>query len=333
MKHSYYIIVPAYNEERTLSAFFESIARAVKFADKQFTLEKTYICINGCTDKTEQIAKILQKTLSVLKINILYSEKGMNKALCTIISKLEKSDIPIIKVDADVQLSRSSIHILLNELCRHPELLIVGGHPFARQFSGESFLRTLLARMIDIRSRYPLSQVATKDVSSYHELALVDPQPNMPYTFELRSRIYFHGRFYVLRNKDIWRVPPDRIGDDTYLTLDVYSRFGRNSIRIRYDAACFYEPTTSLKEYWKVYKRIFCDTYTLFMLPEFQTDNLIDVKNKIAVKLDWDYIRSLPLRIQLTFIGYVIIKKTSNLLFHISPKYNDNLWTYERKIH
>ena len=329
-KLKYYIATPAYNEAGTLDVYFSHILKAVKFA-RSFELEGIYICANGCTDETETIIQDHIRQLPQLKIKLLRSSKGMNRALCKIIDSIPNNDVPIVKIDADVKVDKKAIKILLQELTNHKELQIVGGHPQAEDYVGNNPIRHLMTNILDVRSRHPMSQVAASDVSAFHQIALVDPQPYVTPEFELRSRIYFHGRLYVLRNKNIWNVPANRIGDDSYLTLSTYKRFGYGSIRLRYDSKCFYHPSRSIIGHWKVYKRIFCDLYTLFELPEFQGKILRETSNKKKVKLDWKYIRTLSLTDQLYFSLYSFIKHTFNYMYKLSPKYSDKLWTYKAK--
>lgn len=329
MPKKYYIIIPAYNEEKTIGKCFDSILGVVSKAKPKFCLEQTFVCINGCTDETERVVKKYQQSYPNLKIKILHSPKGMVRALCKIIDSIPSSLLPIIKLDADTVVDPKSFQILLKELEKHTELQIVGGQPVAFSYQGKNLYKKFLANVLDVRSRHPMSQVAAHDVTKFHRVAENDPQSTIPPSYEKQSRIYFHGRFYVLRNKHIWRVPPDRIGDDTYLALDIYKHFGPDSIRIRYDALCYYYPSTSIISHWKAYKRIFCDTYTLFRLPEFR-----DMKDFISleqVKLDWGYINKLPIKLRFYFFCYSAIKGIENILFKISPKYTEDLWAYNCK--
>jgi len=331
MKQKYYVAIPAYNEAGNLKFFIPSLIHAVKKAGLRYKLEKTFICVNGCTDNTLELAYKYKTKLKQLNIEVLQSEKGMNRAINKIIQNIPIKTLPIVKVDADVEIAHDAILTLLDELFIHRELQVVGGHPKAKYYEGKNPFRHLATNILDIRSRYPMGQIAAYGVSDFHQIAIKNPQSAVTKEFELNSRIYFHGRFYVLRNKNLWQVPEDRIGDDTYLTLDIYKRFGKGTVRIRYDATCFYKPSRSLIGHWKVYKRIFCDTYTLFKLPEFQSRKMQEVIKLEKVKLDWDYIRKLPVEIQFYFYCYSVIKNTFNILFRISPKYTDSLWTYKVK--
>lgn len=331
MSQKYYIAIPAYNEAGNLSKFFPSLIRAVGEAKANYELEQIYICVNGCTDNTLEIIQQYKNKFPKLKIKILESEKGMNRALCRIMEAIPSIKYPIVKTDADVRLDKNAILILLTELTNHKKLLIAGGHPKAEDYKGKNILRYLATNILDIRSRHPESQIASFDVKDFHQVAIENPQYSVSQEFELKSRIYFHGRLFALRNKSLWRVPENRIGDDTYLTLDIYKRFGKGTIRIRYDANCFYKPSRSLIGHWKVYKRIFCDTYTLFQLPEFQDSRLQEIIKKEKVELDWNYIKTLSFETHLYFVCYSFIKNTFNILFRISPKYTDSLWTYKVK--
>jgi len=329
MANKYYIAIPAYNEEKTIDHCLKFINDARKFAAPKFLLENTFICLNGCTDNTEIIVKEISQELPKLNIEILISEKGMNRAIGKIIDCIPSGSSPIIQIDADAMPDKKSFLILLTELKKHSELQIVGGYPQALNYRKKNLYKKLLSNVLDVRSRWPRAQMAVKDTSAFHEIADVDPQSNISQEFEKKSRIYFHGRFYLMKNKRIWDVPSDRIGDDTYLTLSIYKRFGYDSIRIRYDAICHYQPTTSLIQHWKTYKRIHCDVETLFNLSVFR--RLQKLKSLEKVKLDWAYIQILSRKIRFYFLCYGIVKFIEEILFKIFPKYSKKLWFYKTK--
>lgn len=325
----YFIAIPVYNEESSLKDCLNSLRDSVIHCHGEYQLAKTYACLNGCTDDSETILLECRDKMPELNIVILKSEKGMNRAVGKIVDDIDDQCSPVIKLDADITIHKEALENLLSELKRHPNLCIVGGQPFARAFVGKNPYRKLLASILDIRSRYPQSQVCKYDVRDFHTTAMSNPQRAVPLSFEMKSRIYFHGRFYAMRNKGIWDVSPYMIGDDTFLTLSVYRRFGRDTIRIRYDAICDYAPTTSLLFYWKVYKRIFCDIRMLFQMPDWK--DMKDTLGKDAVVLDWAYISGLPLATRMLFRCYALIKKCYSGLFKIYPHYNESLWTYSRK--
>lgn len=330
MKKQFYVAIPAYNEEGSIGYCLKTLRWAVKVAStKKYSILKTYICVNGCTDDTEREIWKLSRTYPDLKIKILHSKKGMNKAMNRIVQCIPSKNAPIVKIDADAEMSRSSLTILLDELSRHPELKVAGGYPVAHRYTSNNLYKKLISRILDVRSAHPMSQISVHNVKDFHPLSYNDPQTTVTPEFEESSRIFFHGRYYALRSKELWNVPWDRIGDDTYLTLSLYKKFGKGAIRIRYDAMCYYQPSTSLIFHWKVYKRIFCDTYTLFDLPEFQ--GMDEIRKREDVKLNWNYICTLPFGVQSCFVVYLIIKHINSYLFRISPKYDDRLWTYKRK--
>lgn len=330
MPNKYYIAIPAYNEEQAIANCLGSIDRASRFAGLKFILETTFICLNGCTDNTEAVVKKFVQNLPELKIKILYSAKGMNRALNKIMNSLLDDSLPIIQIDADTIAEEKSFLVLLMELEKHSRLQIVGGYPQALNYQGKNLYKKFLGKVLDVRSRWPYSQIAVNDVLEFHKVVNTDPQPGTSPEFERKSRIYFHGRFYALRNKKIWDVPANRIGDDTYLTLSVYKRFGPNCIRIRYDAICYYQPTTSLIQHWKIYKRIHYDVKMLVGLSTFQ--GLKKIKSLEKVKLNWSYIYTLALKVQFYFLCYFVIKAIEEILFKLFPGYSKKLWLYKQKI-
>src|SRR5258708_9688425 len=101
MKHQYFIAIPAYNEANNIIACLESVSLASITAYRVgFTLKGVLICLNACTDDTAVLVENYKSKHPELKIKILQSEKGMNRAIGMIIDDITDKAAYIVKIDA-----------------------------------------------------------------------------------------------------------------------------------------------------------------------------------------------------------------------------------------
>jgi len=203
-KYQIAIGIPAYNEEQTLPGCIKSISRALNYLARDINFQvKILICENGSTDKTLQVATALKRKLPSLHIRVLTSGKGMVEAEKTIIKAFQRNIDFIFKIDADTLLKKDALSIIIKEFLKHPELKIVGGHSSPINYKGKSLYKRLLDKILNVRGYFPQSEVAKYNVREYHFFAFSDPQTVISPEFESKSKIYFHGRFFCTRGKNI----------------------------------------------------------------------------------------------------------------------------------
>lgn len=319
------VIVPAYNEERSIRQCIEGILEAAIRCDDSFYLVKILICLNGCTDNTERVVTGISDKNRLIKV--IKSPKGYVTAINTLIQEVQENfpGFYIIKIDADSQPEENSFLILLEELEKHKDLIIAGGHPIPR-LGKSSFGSKLLCNILYVRSIYPMSEISRKNVVQYHPYAKSNPQPKVTISWEECSKIYFHGRFWALRDAKMWILPEFQIGDDVYVAAHLINKFGKAAIRVRYDANCFFIPAHNLLHHWKTYKRIYTDIRKLKRYPE-----LIWYINESKTKLDWQYITGLSISKITIFFLYAVIVFLEKITFPLIP-YNELFWRYESKV-
>jgi hypothetical protein len=166
-----------------------------------------------------------------------------------------------------------------------------------------------------------------EDVSDYHSLAISDPQKiNTNLEHESNAKIFFHGRLFCLRSKKYWSRAPSNskvAGDDSYLPDYIICNYGKNKIRVRYDAIVYFEPYTSLTKHYKSYKRIYYDLLALKTeFPQFQ-----EIRKKSVLCLDENYISTLDLKVRILFSVYKLVKIVEKFLFKLSNETNPKkLW-------
>ena len=114
--------VPAYNEERNISALLGSI-----FSQRQvsYRLESVIVACDGCTDQT--VEKVRAFASKNKKIKLIVGNQRQGKAIAlNKIYKLNKSDY-LLTIDADIVLENDNvINLLVNAIKKEPSLNIVG---------------------------------------------------------------------------------------------------------------------------------------------------------------------------------------------------------------
>ena len=172
-----------------------------------------------------------------------------------------------------------------------------------------------------------MSEISKFDVENYHQLAKIDPQKiNSSKKHELKSKIFFHGRMFSLRSKKYWNKPSNKkkvVGDDSYLPDYIISNYGKNRIRIRYNAIVYYNPFTSLRKHYKTYKRIYFDLKNL----EKNYPNFEKIRKNSELVLDNHYIKKQNFSIKVYFFLFRLIRKLEKLLFKFSLERNpEKIW-------
>jgi len=183
---------------------------------------------------------------------------------------------------------------------------------------------------LNCRAYFPKSEIAINYAPQFHPYADIDRQV-IGSDFEKKSKIYFHGRCFALKNQAVWDVPLNSIGEDTYLDRSIHHRFGPGSIRNIFDVHINYHVITSLLTYLKIYYRIHKD------LLELKTKNPQFDQNREFSKtqLDWRYIKTLSWYWLFIFSIYYLLRKISRYLFkhNLIFRHQDikTIWSYENK--
>ena len=334
------IVWTAYNEEFTIEASINSVKKSLKYAknrlSKQYKIDlipRGLICHNGCTDNTPEVVKrIANKSKGTFfEIKVIKSNKGMVCAQHKCIILLKKEGFvgnPILFIDADATCRENMIFLLMEQLLKHKKLLGVGAHPRPNSYKGLNFYKKILDKVLNFRAYFPKSEISYNYAPEFHPYATTDPQ-EIGEEFELKSKIYFHGRCFLLRNLHIWKVDKDSIAEDTSLDRYINKNYEPGSVRIMYNAEVNFEPLLSLIRYYKTYTRIYHSLEQLRKKhPEYE-----NIREFSKTKLDYEYIKSLEFVNQANFYIYFIIRNTVKFLFKKNiffiPK--ENLWKYNSK--
>lgn len=337
---NYYVVLTAYNEEKTIESSFSAVKKAIdhSFNNNPSLLRVNIVfCPNGCTDRTPQISEELKRKYSneKIKIEVISSPKGMviaQNASINFIRNAGDTNSPVVFIDTDSLVDEKAINILIKQFERHPSLKAVGAQPIPILYSGKSTIRKFWDRVLNCRAYFPKSEIAVRYAPEFHPYAETDPQ-EIGTEYEKHSKIYFYGRCFALRNEAIWDVPENTVGEDTYLDRSIHFRFGPGSIRTMYNAKIYFYPMNTLKEFSKTFYRIYCDLRNLkHLYPERN-----NIREYSKTQLDWSYIRTLSIKWQLFFVVYSVVRKYYHFLFKHNLAYSGKtalgVWSYEQKIY
>lgn len=325
LSDEYIVIMPAYNEEASIHSALENLAATDRSTPR--TLRRIIICVNGCTDDTEGAIAKSSKALK-LPITVISSSPGYTNAINRLLGHARRyyPHHILVKTDADARLDPHALRYMFEQLDRHDELMIVGGHPMPQIPRDLPLARRLLARTFSLRSIYPLTQVSHYDTHAFHAVCKDDPQPGIGQR-EYRLKTFFHGRLWCARQSLLLSNLTDGvIGDDVFLTVWLYKKYGIGSIRVAYNATTYYTPNYSLRRHWKVYKRIDEDRHRVAALPEYA-----ELQELQRTKLDWRYILAhVPLHDIVLFGVYAGIMAIENFTF-AHTAYKESYWHYAKK--
>jgi len=226
-------------------------------------------------------------------------------------------------------LDEKCIEILLDDMMSIDELIVVGAWPMPKKPDNSSHWENLLYRILHIRSFYPEAEISVNDVSAYKSYAYTKLQTTVSPEFEVHSRIYFHGRTFMMRNTDFFYLPEDaNTTDDTFLPNFIHTKYGPGTIRTRFDALTYYEPYLSLKDHYKAHRRAFWDLENIDKRGEFK-----ESRKKEETRLDWDHIFSKGSPVIFEFLAYTGISFTEEkIIYGIFPKKSTSeVWNYNKK--
>ena len=318
-----YYCIAAYNEENNIVDCLSSLNQQNHNLDLE-----TIVCLNGCTDDTEGAVLMSREKFPRLNTRIIHSNKGKTYAQNALVKSATEKDIPLVFVDADVTLDRDCIRILFEEMKEIEKLVVVGAWPVPKRPDNLTMWENFLYRILHMRAFYPEAEISVNDVSVYKDYARERPQPTMSPESEMRSKIYFHGRTFMIRNSSFFYLPEDvNTADDTFLPNFIHTHYGPGTIRTRFDAIAYYKPYLSLMDHYKTYRRVFWDLKNIDQKGEFR-----ESRNMEKTRLNWKYIFSQGLRVTLEFITYSSIVFGEKAIYNLLPKKSlSAVWQYDKK--
>jgi len=179
----------ARNEEENIIDSLSSIKKAILYTNLPSV--KLAICLNGCVDRTPELAQRFQKENPDIDCVIINSEEGLVSAQRKIVQQFP-ADVYVFS-DADSVIDKKSISLLLAELDNNPQTIV-------------AYAKTT-----------PLLDKTNKSI--FHKIALLYDSQEL-----LTKRYYFHGRLFATKE---WFFPDSA----TILKRAMASKYTRELLR------------------------------------------------------------------------------------------------------
>ncbi len=300
------ICIAAYNEERFIGKtlkYLKNSLDALNLKEKPTIL----ICLNGCTDNTAQIVKEIFPNFRY-QVKILNSSRGKLKAHKKMLKQI-RGKYFVLFMDADILVPPNTIKSLLNCIKNNKDLKVVSAYPYVRDIDDLEGFKKILFGILNLKRIYPKVMISKNDVSEFHD--------NLGDKFLRKSRVYFHGRCFIIRDKNTYKFPKKQSqirGDDTYLSFYILKNQPKNSIKVLYDSPIYSYPIFSIKEYLRVWYRIRKDLDNIYSeYPEF-----FELNEKIRMIIDWKYVLlELPLSYKFYALGFYLLKKFEGISYKL----------------
>lgn len=276
--------IAAKNEERSIYSCLASMFEACQQLE---TLPTFVICLNNCTDSTEEVIRF--SLTNDVQIKLLYSNGNLIDAQRKIY-KLARAKI-IILVDADSIVEKDSIKNLLAEL--KDEVILT----------------------------YAVSEINNKPSNFVEKIYKLYVDQNF-----LTERKYFHGRLFAtkvwtfptkneIRQKKqlapyLFKYGNGLIADDIFLSAYIIKNFGENTIKTVPSARVFAAPISSWKDWWATYRRVNIEVRKILnWYPEFK-----EISDCLYRKTLWPAWFKGSLQEKLLWLVYLTAKKLADIM-------------------
>jgi hypothetical protein len=314
--------IAVYNEESCLEKSVVTLNKALN-SIKFCGIPKIYICFNGCSDNSKKASYKIRKIINYPLI-ILSSKKGKLRAHRVIIEAIEDKN-PVLFMDADILITKEAIIQVLCYLEKNKGIMAVSGYPYVIKPRTMTAYQKVIFPILNLKRIIPQVEISRYNVKEFH--------PDSSSEFEKRARIYFHGRFFAIRDKSIYKFPKCEskiVGDDSFLSRVIISEYGKTAIKVIYSAKIYSYPQLSLREYFKSSHRIKKDIETIYKeCPEFEK-----YKKYFYTKMNLKFILfKLPLGWKIISGLHFILRLVDNLLYRRKSKRIElnRIWTYNQK--
>ena len=316
--------IAVYNESKMLKKTLTNLRSSIL----QLNLKERpnlFVCFNGCNDDTISYSiNILEDLESNLAIHILSSKRGKLRAHQTIIENVNNNR-PIIFMDADVFVNSAALKKLLDILSSDENVMVASAYPYVIEPKNLRLYHRIIFPIINIKRIYPEIEICKNNVDIFH--------PNAKSDFERKSRVYFHGRCFIIRDKYLYKFPEnfsDIVGDDSFLSFVVLKDYPPGSIKVIYDAKVYSRPQLSIKSYLKSWLRIRKDIDNINKeYPEF-----LSLKKYVKMKTNWKFvIYNLSLSYKIYAILFYFLRLFEVILYKIKADKIDlnKIWQYKLK--
>lgn len=283
--------LPVRNEAGFLSHSLESI-RVAMIATRENDIMFA-ICINGCVDDSESIAKDFREHHGDIRCEIIKSAEGLVNAQRAIVESYP-ADIYVFP-DADNTIAENSIALLLKSLRDDSKLIVA------------------YAKTVPLRDE--------KNRSIFHLFGILYDSQTM-----LSRRHYFHGRLFATRK---WYVPNNEeimrraylnksnevmlkycyngillSADDIFMSSYIMNGWGLSAIKQVEDALCYSWSVGSLRDWFSTYRRRNIEMEKMYRwFPEYN-----HLKPYLNRHTDWGKWLKAPLRGKILWLMFLLMK-------------------------
>lgn len=272
--------IAVYNEGKNLEIMLRSLKESI-IQIRPIHKPDLYICFNGCNDNSiHNFSRRLENLKQQFRVHILSSKKGKLRAH-QIIIKAIKNLKPILFIDADILITAEAIKILFKAIYEDKKLIVCSAYPYVFKPKNSKVFQRILFPILNFKRIFPEIEISKVNVERFH--------PGAKSEFEKKSRVYFHGRCFIIRNKEIYQFPKDLskiVGDDTFLSFSILEHYPPGSIKVFYNAKVYSKPQLSLSSYLNTWLRIRKDLDNIYEeYPKF-----ISVKKYVEMKPNWEFV-------------------------------------------
>jgi len=255
------LIICAHNEEKNMGNLLNDLSKEIKTIKDSIEI---FLCLSDCNDKTEKIAKDISKK-NKLKIKIIRTPRGKIVSQKIALKLINKRSEEIIFLDSDIKLTKGAIINILKESRKYPsvKMFYSKGKPVRKKGLWYNFM--------NVRTLNPKYVIAKEDVSKFH-----------PFDKNKRKKIFATGGIYLLRF-GVYDIDSGAMGDDSYLTHLIYSRYGPGTIKEAESSVFIYQPVQTLSSWISKWRRIWSDLNSIYQThPEFRY-----LKKYMDLKIDY----------------------------------------------
>jgi glycosyltransferase involved in cell wall biosynthesis len=161
------IIIPAYNEEKTIGKILEKVSELVLLN----SIEKEIIVINDCsTDKTAQIIEKFIVNNEKFNIVSFHHEINMGKGVAIRKGIATASGDYIVIQDADLELNPSEINTLLREVIVNKSKIVYGSRFLISNHENTSYLWHIIGNKFLTKLTNLLSGLRLTDMMTCYKL-------------------------------------------------------------------------------------------------------------------------------------------------------------------
>lgn len=297
MKESLTIGVPIRNEEESLPIFIIGLKKALNRLNIEFPdlLVELFFCLNGTTDKSEEILNLSLFNNIFHNARIIHSEPGKINAILEIVKNRKLLLGYICFIDADIELDDSCLLNLFSDLKNNDGIFLTYSSVLPKQNGTKSFVQKIQNTHYSLRYR-------------------VSP------------RKYFHGRTYMMRSSILleknpkklfdthWNLKDGPYVDDIYLSRLIVHNYGLEAIRENKKSKLWFLPPQTLKDFYLGQRRLMFEIKRLNLLyPEHSYIQLMFFKKKIS----WSKFLNINPKYLLFYLPYYALEESVRFIIRL----------------